>query len=520
VFLSGRQSSNIVLTATDGTAANTLNVLSSTTYLVPHAEFNGKLAVANNGGTSGTTGLGLVDGAGNFTIFDPAYSSNSRFGMLPLNGKLFYNFSSLHATDGVTSYDTAVTGIDQLLRSASGRIYARKDGAGLLETNGAPSGTQTLLATPNTTEVEANVGRLFIAADEPYVYDLPVTATSFAPTSVDVAGGQSIAITGRGFTSPATVFVNGVVATGTGVTATTITFIAPPHEAGTYEVSLTLGDDRHFSLDTPLTYTCAAPAAAIAPLTGGVAPSTAVTLAGSGGTRCAWFPPIGLDDPSSCTPKATLTASMTFTLMVFNAAGCPSENNPSVRVRVSPPIPTSVRATADSATHVAVSWNASAGATQYEIARASADSPLAVIGTSASASFSDTSAAAGSIYIYRVRAIGPDATSPYSSGDFAATAAFTDDPIVPRQTVIKSAHITELRNVIDGIRVLAGLQSMTWSDAGVGATIRASQISELRTALAEALTAVGAPAASYTRSIVTGGVIRASDLQDVRAAIR
>lgn len=96
-----------------------------------------------------------------------------------------------------------------------------------------------------------------------------------------------------------------------------------------------------------------------------------------------------------------------------------------------PSAPANFTATATAATTINLSWTASMGATvntQYQIARASASSPFVTIHTTSATSFADT-VAAGSAYVYKVRAVDPAAgTSVYSSPDAAATFFFTDDP--------------------------------------------------------------------------------------------
>src|SRR5205807_2285181 len=184
-------------------------------------------------------------------------------------------------------------------------------------------------------EAVVSRGRLFIANDELYALDLPVTPLSFTPQRIDLTGGQ-VTVTGRGFTSPASITVGGTAAQVTSVTPTSITFTAPAHIAGAYEIELTLGDHRTMTTDTPLAYGCAAPTAIPGPAPVAVCPMTPVQLQGSGGVSCSWLPTTGLDDPTSCAPHATVSTTTTYTLVVFSDSGCPSTNNPTVTVPVLP----------------------------------------------------------------------------------------------------------------------------------------------------------------------------------------
>ena len=83
-----------------------------------------------------------------------------------------------------------------------------------------------------------------------------------------------------------------------------------------------------------------------------------------------------------------------------------------VHVTVGPPVPTGLIAASVSPTQVNVSWNASAGATQYEVFRRSATSGGAFtsLTTTAMTSISDMAVSASNAYAYKVRAINASAS--------------------------------------------------------------------------------------------------------------
>lgn len=192
-----------------------------------------------------------------------------------------------------------------------------------------------------------------------------------------------------------------------------------------------------------------------------------------------------------------------------------------------PSAPANFSATAASTTTINLAWNASVGATgntQYEIARASAGSPFATLKTVATTTTSDT-VTAGNAYIYKVRAVDPNAgTSPYSLLDAATTIFFTDDPVVAAVTRIKSAHLTELRTAVNAIRAAAGLSPTSFTDPTVspGSMIKAVHCQELRTALAQARTTIGLPGATFTDPTLTATTtnVRAIHLQELRTAVK
>ena len=324
----------------DGTAAGTTALLSKD-HLVLGADFYGRLAY-EQGEFGAYPRVCTTDGSGEGTCFQPAPpTGNYEWGMKPLNGRLYYTKSNLRSTDGLTE---AIVGGEfrELLTTGGGLLYALGDvvtNGGyirLLESDGTLAGTRVVMENSyGVTQAVSSGGRIFIAKDELYALDSEVTPTGFSPAAVPAPGGQTVTITGRGFTGPATIRVGGTSAVVSTLTPTSITFTAPTHEPGTYDIDLTLGSGKRMTLDQPLAYSCTATAtASVNPAP--VCPLTPVTLQGSGGTRCAWFPLTGLDDPSSCTPKATVAATTTYSLIVFTASGCPSAPV-AVTVNVIPP---------------------------------------------------------------------------------------------------------------------------------------------------------------------------------------
>ncbi len=325
----------------DGTASGTTPFLTDAAF-IPHAEFKGRLVFEWRHAYT-TNGLCTTDGiAAGIVCFDPGPTSTGwwTFAVRQLNGLLYYNFPNLQQSDGVTNTDTGVREVDTFLANAGGRLYVTGStyGSGytwLMESDGTLAGTRTFPSL-QPSEAVASGGRLFIAAGELYALDLPVTPLSFTPQRVDLPGGQTITITGRGFTSPASITVGGTAAQVTSVTPTSITFTAPSHIAGSYEIELTLGDQRTMTLDTPLAYGCAAPTAIPGPAPVAVCPMIPVQLSASGGAHCSWSPATGLDDSTSCTPRATISTTTSYTVVVVSADGCPSTNNPTVTVSVLP----------------------------------------------------------------------------------------------------------------------------------------------------------------------------------------
>jgi hypothetical protein len=204
-----------------------------------------------------------------------------------------------------------------------------------------------------------------------------------------------------------------------------------------------------------------------------------------------------------------------------------------------PSAPTGLIASGTSSPQVQLSWNASAEGSvdHYQIERCQSFSQncftviaATVPATSPTVSYSDTTVSSGSAYLYRVRAVSSSGNySTYSGADLATAITFTDDPLTSysesptNASLIKAAHVTELRSAVNAVRSLAGVGAATWTNpVQTGAIIRATDISELRTKLAEALTVLNLPAPSYTYPTITPGVslIRKADIKELRDAVK
>ncbi|HEY0156943.1 MAG TPA: hypothetical protein VGF28_06575 [Thermoanaerobaculia bacterium] len=185
-------------------------------------------------------------------------------------------------------------------------------------------------------------------------------------------------------------------------------------------------------------------------------------------------------------------------------------------------IPTNVVATATSATQVSVVWTAVDGATSYEIVRRAAGGTEQLF-TSGTATFTDTTAAANSAFLYRVRAVGPSGTSGDSARSLATTVVYTDDPLVVKSTRIKRTHLIELRTAVNAVRTLAALSAATFTDSVITAQstkVRAVHVTDLRTALSAALTALGLPAPSFSSGVAAASPVKAVHLQELRTLMK
>jgi hypothetical protein len=184
-----------------------------------------------------------------------------------------------------------------------------------------------------------------------------------------------------------------------------------------------------------------------------------------------------------------------------------------------PPTPTGVTAGAITNTRVDVSWSTVAGAT-YQIDRQVAGSGFSQIGTSATNSYSDTTASADSAYLYRVRAVNAGGASPSSAADLATTVIFIDNPLTAG-TLVKAVHLSQLRTAVNTVRLLAGLGSGSYTGSATpGTVIGAIHITELRSFLDAARGALGLSTGGYSDASLTGVAVKAVHSQELRDRVK
>lgn len=185
------------------------------------------------------------------------------------------------------------------------------------------------------------------------------------------------------------------------------------------------------------------------------------------------------------------------------------------------PAPTLI-ASAVSGSSVSLIWS-NVGADAYDILRAQGPShgTFTVVGTTNLSSFTDSTATAGTSYLYKVAAkTSAGVVRSTSASDLATTVIFTDDPIVFRSTRTKMAHITELRQAANALRALTGQAPLTFAAIAVGMPIKASDITELRTAIGAALTAAGRPAVTWVDGVGAGKPVKALHIQQMRNVVK
>jgi hypothetical protein len=129
------------------------------------------------------------------------------------------------------------------------------------------------------------------------------------------------------------------------------------------------------------------------------------------------------------------------------------------------------------------------------------------------------------VYVWFRDYLGNTTVSPFSgSVTLSSPPSFTDDPVQPGVTVVKAAHIVELRQAADALRGRYALAAFPWTDGNLEAgvtRVSAVHVEELRAALAAVFAAAGRTAPVYEDpSLVARSTkVKAAHINELRAAI-
>jgi hypothetical protein len=198
---------------------------------------------------------------------------------------------------------------------------------------------------------------------------------------------------------------------------------------------------------------------------------------------------------------------------------------------VPPTAPMYVTATTSSPNQVGISWYAVAGATSYEVWRRKPGSGVYVKllnttpATITATSYNDTTVLANNAYMYKVRAVNSSGSSMDSYPDLATTVIYSDDRLIEFETIIKLAHLTQLRTAVNAVRTLANLSPTVYAytdpnpTAGV-TNVKAIHILELRTQYDQAMAVLTGFNSSWATTPVQGGPITFVEFQQLRDRLK
>jgi len=179
---------------------------------------------------------------------------------------------------------------------------------------------------------------------------------------------------------------------------------------------------------------------------------------------------------------------------------------------------------ATSASQANLTWIGVIGTDHYEVERRSGGGAFALVGSPTTALFTNTGLAAGTTYLYRVRAVASGGgMTGYSNVDPATTVIFTNDPIVAGVTPIRAVHLTELRTAVNAMRAAASLSPIAADPTvAAGVPVLAQHVTVLRSGLDQARSALGLAAISYTDPALVAGssIVNAAHVQELRSGVK
>lgn len=168
-----------------------------------------------------------------------------------------------------------------------------------------------------------------------------------------------------------------------------------------------------------------------------------------------------------------------------------------------------------------VSFTSVPAASDYEVTRSCNGENFTSPQTVAGSPFNDSGLAAGVTYFYKVRAISGNQRSRFSPMRATTDLSFTS--VDPRTQLITVADIESLRAAANDLRAKAGLQPFPFTDPALTAQatpIKSVHIADLRTAIAQARTALSVANWTFTSHAGAGDAITGSAIDELRQAVR
>lgn len=354
----------------------------------------------------------------------------------------------------------------------------------------------------------------------------PPDATITAAAAMDRGSTGTASVPATTGATYAWTIANGTITAGSGTEA--ITFVA---DCGGTSVRLDLTVTASCGASTSSAATIALNAAATATVDGevtisqGESAEIAATLTGSGPWTIQWQDEQTPRNASSSlatrieSPLGSTTYHLSSVTDTYGCAGTVLGDG--YVVTVIPPAPTAVSAAAVSSTRVDVTWSFSGTEDWFEVDRR-AGGGYVTIATTTAQSYSDTSAVAGTAYLYRVRAVKSNTSSAASAPDLATTVIFADDPLVSGQSLIRAQHIADLRTAVNAVRATAGLSQTTFTDGSLaGVEMKTVHIQELRAALDQARSTLALGALTYSdQPLAAGVVIKRAHVEELRGGVK
>jgi hypothetical protein len=180
--------------------------------------------------------------------------------------------------------------------------------------------------------------------------------------------------------------------------------------------------------------------------------------------------------------------------------------------------PTTLKATAVSASLVNVSWDAVTGSSGYTVRR-TFNRGAEQLFPASTPNFSDSTVSPNTAYLYSVTAMNGATAGPATPIDFATTVVFA--PLVAGQTRVTASRSNEMRTAITALRASApGVAAVPFAEPiAPGVVVKAAHYNEMLMRLNEALTALGFSAITFTPPAASGTTIQSSQMLQLQKGV-
>ena len=318
--------------------------------------------------------------------------------------------ASVSPTSGSALGATKITIVGTNLTGASSVTVGGKSATSVVVVNATTITAMTPSGTVGAQDVAVTTSGGTATAPSAFTYVAAApTITSVSPTSGPALGGTAITITGTNLTGATSVTVGGVAATNVVVvSATSITAKTPAGTAGAKDVSVTTAGGT-VTLTGAFTYGITAPTGVVASQGTSTAHVAMTWNAVAGATSFDVFRDGGATKIGSTIGSLTNyndTTAVPGTLYAYavkaNSGAAQSALSASASGFRKLSAPTSVVCAVGLTDRIRLSWNASIGATSYQILRNGSSNP---IGTSTTTSYDDMTATIGVNFSYTVKAV-------------------------------------------------------------------------------------------------------------------
>jgi len=182
---------------------------------------------------------------------------------------------------------------------------------------------------------------------------------------------------------------------------------------------------------------------------------------------------------------------------------------------------TALQATTVTSTQISVQWPAVSGATTYTVERRSG-ADWAVLGTTSSTTYVDSTVTPSKTYAYRVSASGGGRQSGYSNSDVATTRTFTQ---AVQYSSVTASVINQMLDAVNSVRAAAGWPAVTWNNIlaasdpvpNPGNFVMKRHVTSTRSRMNEALQSLGVPVPGYPDPDLASVPIRAEHINSLLA---